>query len=121
MSSEPDLPSRFAVEPIPAELDAAVQKALAKRPEARFQSAAEFERELERVAELLQARAAEPLPELDGERARGSAEGSGAGSGAFAAPSVSLASKGLLAVFLLVSLLTTALVAGVVTALMRSQ
>ncbi len=119
--SEPDLPSKFAAEPIPAELDAAVRKALAKRPEDRHQSAEEFDRELEKVSELLTIRESWP----GGAAPQGALpEGSGAGShasDAALARSQSNASAKLLGVFLLVSLLTTALVAGVVTALLGAR
>ncbi|CAN90788.1 Protein kinase [Sorangium cellulosum So ce56] len=46
----PALPSRYAAQPIPAALDRAVLKALAKRPEERFQSAEAFAAELGRIA-----------------------------------------------------------------------
>jgi serine/threonine protein kinase len=50
---EPEPPSSYAEDPIPTELDRAVLKALAKNPEERFQTAAEFRRALEGFAELL--------------------------------------------------------------------
>ncbi|WP_437976403.1 hypothetical protein WMF11_03445 [Sorangium sp. So ce295] len=46
----PAPPSRYAGQQIPAELDRAVLKALAKRPEERFQSAEAFGEELGRIA-----------------------------------------------------------------------
>jgi serine/threonine protein kinase len=46
---DPDPPSRYAKEPIPADLDRALLRALAKAPADRFQSAAEFRAELERL------------------------------------------------------------------------
>jgi serine/threonine-protein kinase len=120
-ASEPDLPSKFAAEPLPAELDAAVRKALAKRPEDRYQSADEFERELERVSELLKG------PE-SWSPGTSPAVAPGSESAAlsrpfdsFLAPPQRSGSPKLWAVFLLVSLLTTALVAGVMTALLRSR
>jgi serine/threonine-protein kinase len=51
-------PSKHSVAPLPAELDAAVLRALSKDPETRFQSAAEFGAVLERVVQLLMAPAA---------------------------------------------------------------
>jgi serine/threonine protein kinase len=122
---EPEPPSRFADVPIPAELDAVVLKALAKRPEDRFQTAAEFERELERIAEQLEGTgtpAPQGAPSTDSS-SRVSTPGSGAVSPA-TPESGSLpasGSKRLWVVFLVVSLLTTALVASLVTALARVQ
>jgi serine/threonine protein kinase len=46
----PPPPSRVAPQPLPAELEGAILKALAKRPEDRFQSADLFEAELGRIA-----------------------------------------------------------------------
>jgi serine/threonine-protein kinase len=46
----PQPPSRFAPQPIPPDLDAAVLRAIQKRPEDRFQSAPEFSAELDRIA-----------------------------------------------------------------------
>jgi serine/threonine-protein kinase len=46
-------PSQHSVAPLPAELDAAVLRALSKDPGTRFQSAADFAAVLERVAQLL--------------------------------------------------------------------
>jgi serine/threonine protein kinase len=50
---DPPPPSSFAKEPVPAELDRLVGKALAKHPDARFQTAAEFRTELDKVLEML--------------------------------------------------------------------
>jgi serine/threonine-protein kinase len=124
--SEPDVPSKFAVESIPAELDAVVQKALAKRPEERFQSAAEFDRELERVFELLMSqtsrqieRAGEPEPSLaPSESVEPSTRGASATRVA-GAPKGS--ERGLVAVFFVVASLTAALVAVLVTALLGAR
>jgi eukaryotic-like serine/threonine-protein kinase len=49
----PELPSRLSKTPIPPELDRAVLMGLAKNPDDRFQTAAEFQRCLEEVAEHL--------------------------------------------------------------------
>jgi serine/threonine protein kinase len=119
--SEPDLPSKFAVESIPAELDAIVRRALAKRPEDRYQSAEEFDRELERVSALLKSHESPPGGESPSVPV---AAESGADSRPFDASSANVQRTGttkLWAVFLLVSLLTTALVAGVVTALLGTR
>jgi serine/threonine-protein kinase len=62
----PAPPSRYAAQAIPAELDRAVLKALAKRPEHRFQSAALFAEALERIAASLEAAATGPLPAAAG-------------------------------------------------------
>jgi serine/threonine-protein kinase len=53
-SERPAAPSVYATEPVPAELDRIVLRALEKQPDARFQTAHEFERELERVRSLLE-------------------------------------------------------------------
>jgi serine/threonine-protein kinase len=47
----PEPPSRYAVEPIPQELDRAVLKALAKDPDDRFQTADEFQACLIQIAD----------------------------------------------------------------------
>ena len=47
-------PSAYAREPVPTELDHVVLKALEKDPDARFRTALEFQRELERVRGLLE-------------------------------------------------------------------
>lgn len=60
----PAPPSRVARQPIPPELDWAILKALAKRPEHRFQSAELFSEELEGIARLL----AGTTPDLPGSR-----------------------------------------------------
>jgi serine/threonine-protein kinase len=126
--SEPDLPSKFAVEVIPPELDAAVQKALAKRPEDRFQSAAEFEHELERISELLKSPHSWAKTARFGKAARDAVEPSplpeapvpeAQRSSTRTAPVTPKASSGLVAVFLLVVVLTTVLVAGLATVLLR--
>src|SRR5262249_41853140 len=52
-SQAPEPPSFYADEPISAELDRVVLKALAKAPEHRFQSAAEFRVALHGFADLL--------------------------------------------------------------------
>ena len=49
----PTPPSHRAKQPVPAELDAAILKALAKRPEHRFQTAEAFGEELERVEAIV--------------------------------------------------------------------
>ncbi len=49
----PALPSRAAKQPVPAELDRAIMKALAKRPDDRFQTAEAFSEELGRIASIL--------------------------------------------------------------------
>jgi serine/threonine protein kinase len=56
----PPPPSRVARQPIPDELERAILRALAKRPEDRFQAAEEFEAELGRIA----ARLSEPAAPL---------------------------------------------------------
>ena len=53
MSERPAPPSTHAREPVPAELDQIVLRALEKDPAARFQTAHQFRRELERVQSLL--------------------------------------------------------------------
>jgi eukaryotic-like serine/threonine-protein kinase len=53
LRQKPDPPSRFARDPVPAELDAVVLRALEKDPSARFGSAAEARQRLLEVAELL--------------------------------------------------------------------
>lgn len=50
---EPEPPSRFALEPVPPELDRAVLKALAKTPEDRFQAAEEFRSCLVQIADMI--------------------------------------------------------------------
>jgi serine/threonine-protein kinase len=50
---EPAAPSRLASRPIPTELDALILRGLRKNPEARYQSAAEFQREIEQLWTLL--------------------------------------------------------------------
>lgn len=52
-AEDPGLPSRLSKTPIPPELDRAVLKGLAKNPDDRFQTADEFQRCLEQVAEYL--------------------------------------------------------------------
>lgn len=52
-AENPELPSRLSKTPIPPELDRAVLKGLAKNPDDRFQTADEFQRCLEEVAEHL--------------------------------------------------------------------
>ncbi len=47
----PEPPSRYALEPIPLELDRAVLKALAKNPDERFQTADEFQACLVQIAD----------------------------------------------------------------------
>lgn len=49
----PEPPSRYALEPVPAELDALVLHALQKDPHARPQSAREFREQLDRLSALL--------------------------------------------------------------------
>jgi len=49
MMASPEAPSRFAPAPIPPALEAAVLRAMAKRPEDRFADAASFRRELAMV------------------------------------------------------------------------
>lgn len=49
----PSPPSHYAQEPIPAELDRLVLKALSKDPAERYQNATEFDRELEMIIRLL--------------------------------------------------------------------
>ncbi len=49
----PEAPSHYATDPIPAELDAAILRALAKDPNQRFQTADEFRAELARIARSL--------------------------------------------------------------------
>jgi serine/threonine protein kinase len=61
----PPPPSRNAPQHIAYELDSVVLKAMAKRPEHRFQSAESFADELRRVADLL-ADTAQPLPLREG-------------------------------------------------------
>lgn len=51
--SIPELPSHYATEPVSAELDGVVQKALTKDPTARFQTAEEFQAALDRLADRL--------------------------------------------------------------------
>jgi serine/threonine-protein kinase len=48
----PSPPSRHAPQPVPPALDAAILRALEKRPEDRFQSAAEFAAELRRIVAI---------------------------------------------------------------------
>ncbi|MFT3766048.1 MAG: serine/threonine-protein kinase [Minicystis sp.] len=55
----PELPSQHAPAPLPAGLEAAILKALTKRPDDRFPSAAAFASELRRIAAEMQA---PPLP-----------------------------------------------------------
>jgi serine/threonine protein kinase len=50
---EPAAPSRYAKRPIPAELDAAILRGLRKDPGERYQSASEFQSEVERLWGLL--------------------------------------------------------------------
>jgi eukaryotic-like serine/threonine-protein kinase len=50
---EPEPPSRYASQTIPAELDAVILRALRKNPDERFQSAAELGQALERIARAL--------------------------------------------------------------------
>jgi eukaryotic-like serine/threonine-protein kinase len=51
---DPDPPSAFAKEPLPAEIDAAILRGLRKNPAERYQSAAEFQDEVERLWALIQ-------------------------------------------------------------------
>jgi serine/threonine protein kinase len=60
-SEKPTPPSAHARDPIPAELDEIVLRVLEKNPGARFQSAVELKRNLERVGALL----AEPVGWLE--------------------------------------------------------
>jgi serine/threonine-protein kinase len=53
ISEVPALPSRAAKQPVPPELDRAILKALAKRPDDRFQTAEAFSEELGRIACIL--------------------------------------------------------------------
>lgn len=53
VNETPAPPSEHALEPVPAELDALLLRALSKEPAARFGSAREFEAELEKVDALL--------------------------------------------------------------------
>lgn len=53
LTQPPQPPSHWTHSPIPRELDEAVLRALAKDPQARFQSAAEFATELARIARHL--------------------------------------------------------------------
>ncbi len=55
LTEAPQPPSTYCPDPVPAELDALLMRALAKDPEHRFQTAAEMERGLEQVAALLRA------------------------------------------------------------------
>ena len=50
---DPAPPSQYAKHPIPAEVDAVVLRGLAKNPSERYQTAAEFQREVERLWVLL--------------------------------------------------------------------
>ncbi|XXY53924.1 serine/threonine-protein kinase [Sorangium sp. So ce269] len=52
-SEVPAPPSRYAPRPVPPELDRAIMRALEKRPELRFPSAAAFAAELSRIAAAL--------------------------------------------------------------------
>ncbi|HWZ87507.1 MAG TPA: serine/threonine-protein kinase, partial [Polyangiaceae bacterium] len=51
---DPEPPSRHAKQPVPAEVDAAILRGLLKNPEERYQSAQEFQREVERLWGLIQ-------------------------------------------------------------------
>jgi eukaryotic-like serine/threonine-protein kinase len=51
VAAEP--PSRLAQHPVPTEFDAVIQRGLAKDPRDRFQSAQDFQRELERLWQLI--------------------------------------------------------------------
>jgi len=62
LSELPKPPSHWTTAPVPAELDAAILRALTKRPEDRFESAAAFASELRRIAERVQAEETRPLP-----------------------------------------------------------
>jgi len=53
VSDDPAPPSKYAVEPVPYPLDKAVLRGLRKNPAARFQSAADFQSELEGTVALL--------------------------------------------------------------------
>jgi len=53
VNETPAPPSEHALEPVPAELDALLLRALSKEPAARFGSAREFKTELDKVGELL--------------------------------------------------------------------
>ena len=52
-SAEPPPPSRLSEQPVPIEFDAVIQRGLRKEPSERFQSAQEFQQELERLWHLL--------------------------------------------------------------------
>jgi eukaryotic-like serine/threonine-protein kinase len=52
-SEEPAPPSQLAQQPVPVEIDAVIQRGLRKDPKERFQSAREFQHELETLWQLL--------------------------------------------------------------------
>jgi serine/threonine-protein kinase len=60
---QPEPPSRYAKQPVPDQLDAIVLRAIAKLPEQRFQSAAEFAAMLDRVVAAAAPPASAPRPE----------------------------------------------------------
>jgi serine/threonine-protein kinase len=70
---EPDPPSKHAKQAIPAEIERVVAKALAKKPEDRFQDASSFAAELGRALEVAgkvkRWQATEPLSESDNAKA----------------------------------------------------
>ncbi len=55
IARQPEPPSRFADEPLPAALDAAVMRCLAKAPDARFASATELGAQLKQIADTFEA------------------------------------------------------------------
>jgi serine/threonine protein kinase len=127
----PDPPSTFAREPVPAELDKIVQKALAKAPEGRFQTAREFQRELERVRDLLE----RPVGWLEtttfepasarvlgangtSATARGKSQ-PGSGTSSLRTPALSLRVSAL--VFLVVVIVSGVIAAGIVAALRAAR
>jgi eukaryotic-like serine/threonine-protein kinase len=86
LNAEPAPPSRYAPQPVPSELDAAVLKALAKNPDQRVQNAEVFSLELARIAAAL----TEPASSEAGGRAKIDPEDAGPTllSGPFNAPAL---------------------------------